>query len=205
MEHRQHGQDAIRGRHVVHVLRIARIEAQRILREQRALGAPGGAGGIDQQHAALRRRERTGGESGIAVFVGQAGKALAPFARVDQRHAGQRFGAIGAAAVYHRQRRAGVGDDGRQFLVGQTPVERQHDETRARAGEQHRHQFRGVETQPRDARAGRQAALVLQPRSKARAARREFGVTYRVVFEDQRRLGRRACRVMVQPIGESLH
>ena len=104
VEHRQHGQHVVGGRHVVHVLAHHRVPHQRLLAQHGALGVSGGAGGVDDE-----QRERGVDVRAAPIAAGafeQCRQRAPPVGRevqADDAHVGQRLG----------QRR----DDGRKGLL----------------------------------------------------------------------------------------
>ncbi len=178
MEERQHGEDVIARRQVVHVLAHHAVPHQRFLPQHRAFGTAGGAGRVDDQQRARRDRYAGCGRRRLPAASRAVERTAAVRREIEADHARRRAarlasGAMTAAKPFSTTstltRR--VGEDEQLLRHREPPVERHQHRAEPRAGIE-QHEIVGmIERQDRDAVAAADAELGFQRARRLRSMR----------------------------------
>ncbi len=177
MEERQHGEDVIVRGQAVHVLAHHAVPQQRLLPQHRALGPPGGAGGVDDQQRAAEVGVRV---AAIAAARRQQRVECGASRRreIEPDDAGVRQTACPAAGRTAAKACSttstftdGIGQDEQLLGHREPPVQRHQHGAEPRAGIE-QHQIVGmVQAEDRDAVAAADAEFVFSARAVCGDAR----------------------------------
>ena len=194
MEQRQHGEDMILRRHVVHVLAHGGVRHQRVLAQYRALGMAGRARGVDDEQGAGCIDVVTAAVAAPTATLQQSGKrGTASWRKIeaDDAHARQcrrkRFDDRRKSLLHHQCFHACIAQDEQLLRHRETPVDRHQHRAEPGAGVEQDKIVGVIGGQDRDAVAPDDAKLGFQrPRGLADAL-------------CQRRVGQFRCRQSGSP------
>ena len=193
VKERQHGQHVVVGTEPMHVLAHDAVPEQRLLAQHRALGSPGGAGGVDDQqrtgHVGVRIAAVTRGSRQQGVQRRALGwrKIEADGVGIRQGFR-KRWENFRERRFEHQHLGGGVRENEQLFGDRQPPVQRHQHGAEPGAGVEQHQVVRTVEAENGDTVASADVALRLERARGAFDSRREIAVAQNLAGKDRRRL-----------------